>query len=192
MTPSFRLGLSRAKKALLGSVASLMAALTLAHARDFSERIFIEPLLKSEPYYTWLNISFFPAEPTPSVSSVKMSLLFDPETMEPEAYILDVASQTVPGDHRRCLAYTTTDEPGLIDTYNSYSIARPHSVPMKPEIRDMLRELFNDVRATIDAAPGKEISEKIGYGVIRYPAKSTFDVLNRILAAPAGCNLNEP
>jgi hypothetical protein len=169
-----------------------MAALTLAHARDFSERIFIEPLLKSEPYYTWLNISFFPAEPTPSISRVKMSLLFDPETMEPEAYVLDVASQTVPGDHRRCFAFTAPDEPGLMDTYNSDRIARPHSVPMNPEIRDMLRELFDDVRATIDAAPGKEISEKIGYGVIRYPAKSTFDVLNQILAAPGGCNLNEP
>src|SRR5262249_27112472 len=145
-------------------------------------------------YYTWLNISFFPAEQerTLGISSVKMSLLFDPETMESEAYILDVASETVPGDHRRCIAYTAPNEPGIMDTYNTHSIARPHSVPMPPEIRDMLRELFDDVRAAIDAAPGKEISEKIGYGVIRYPAKSTFDLLDRILAIPGGCNLNEP
>jgi len=192
MTPPFCLGFSRAKRALLGGALSLIAAMAPGHARNFSERIFIEPLLKSEPYYTWLNISFFPAERTLGISGVKLSLMFDSETMKPEAYILDVASQTVPGEHRRCIAYTAPNEPGAMDTYNSHSTARSHSISMKPEIRDMLRELFDDVSATIDAAPGKEISEKIGYGVVRYPAKSTFDVLNRILAIPDGCNVNEP
>jgi hypothetical protein len=54
----------------------------------------------------------------------------------------------------------------------------------------MMREIFDDVRATIDAAPGKDISEKIGYGVIRYLPKSAFEVLNQILSAPGGCNLD--
>jgi hypothetical protein len=107
-----------------------------------------------------------------------MSLLFDPETVEPQASILDVASQTVPGDHRRCTAYSAPNELAVMDTYNSDSIVRPNPVPMKPKIRDMMRELFDDVGATIDAAPGKDISEKIGYGVIRYLPKSTFEVLN--------------
>jgi hypothetical protein len=63
---------------------------------------------------------------------------------------------------------------------------------MKPEIRDMMRELYDDVRATIDAAPGKDISEKIRYGVIRYLPKSTFEVLNQILSTPGGCNPDGP
>jgi hypothetical protein len=186
---------SQAKRALFGGAVSLgfIAAMMPAHARDFSEQIFIEPLLRAEPYYAWLNVSFSLAEPTPRDSGVEMSMLFDPETMEPQAYILDVASQTVPGAHRRCIAYSAPNEPAVMDTYNTDGIVEPNrTVPMKPEIRTMMRELFDDVRATIDAAPGKEISEKIGYGVIRYPPKSTFDVLNRILSTPGGCNLNDP
>jgi hypothetical protein len=113
MTTPLSLGLSQAKRALFGSVVSLgfIAVMVPVHAREFSERTFIEPLLKPEPYYAWLNVTFFLAEPTPRNSGVEMSLLFDPETMEPQASILDVASQTVPGDHRRCTAYSAPNEP---------------------------------------------------------------------------------
>jgi hypothetical protein len=79
-----------------------------------------------------------------------------------------------------------------MDTYNPNSIARPTPAEMTPEIRDMLRGLFDDVLATIDATPGKEMSEKIGYGVMRHPPKSTFDALNKILSIPGGCNPDDP